>query len=146
MEETLLNLQAFNVTQKQGDSKMEVRTNISATKIKKSKVILSFFWCIFMGVMVISIGLGVVFPSLNLVAKPFVCSTGKMQTIAWEYQDSPDGGTTTVTGYCVDSKTGTKAKLGMFPMCLYAGTIYGLLLFVVVFVFMRRLWLKWANG
>jgi len=34
----------------------------------------------------------------------------------------------------VDGKTGAKTELGIFPMSLYAGAIYGLIFFVLVFL------------
>jgi hypothetical protein len=106
-------------------------------KIKTSTIIwliVVFIWCIFMGVTATSIGLGAVFPSLNLVAKPFVCPTGQMN-----YQQivsNPLPGTTYTQSnwYCVDKQSGQKTELGIFPMSLYAGAIYGLLIFVVVLI------------
>lgn len=103
-------------------------------KLKGSALIWTFIWCIFMGVTAISIGLGALFPSLNLIAKPFVCPGGEMQVVSQYYQVSPVESVTTLTWYCVDAKTGAKTELGIFPMSLFAGVIYGLLLFVVVII------------
>ncbi len=102
--------------------------------MKTNQIILSllFIWCIFMGITVFSIGLGAVFPSLNLIAKPFVCLRGEMQLETQEYHPSPIQTVTTLTWYCADNVTGEKVELGLFPMSLYAGTIYGLLLFLVI--------------
>jgi hypothetical protein len=71
---------------------------------------------------------------LNLVAKPFVCPTGQMN-----YQQivsNPLPGTTYTQSnwYCVDKQSEQKTELGIFPMSLYAGTVYGLLLFVVILI------------
>ena len=41
---------------------------------------------------------------------------------------------TFTTWYCADSLTGAKTELDLFPMSLYAGIIYGLLLFMLVVV------------
>lgn len=101
----------------------------------------TFIWCIFMGVTAISIGLGAIFPSMNLIAKPFVCPSGEMQLETQGYTVSPVESVTTLTWYCVDNTTGAKAELGIFPMSLYAGAIYGFLLFLVVYVIMQ-IWAK----
>ena len=89
-----------------------------------------------MGVTAISIGVGAIFPAMNLISKPFVCPSGKMETNSQYYQVSPVESVTTLTWYCVDSTTGDKTELGLFPMSLYSGLIYGLLLFAVIFVFL----------
>ena len=102
--------------------------------LKPSTLFWTFIWCLFMGVTVGSIGIGAVFPSANLIAGPFVCPGGKMELTTQEYNPSPIETVTTLTWYCVDGKTGTKTELGIFPMSLYAGTIYGLALFAVVFI------------
>ena len=103
-------------------------------KLKASTVIQTFLWCLFMGITVISIGLGAAIPSLNRIAKPFICPNGEMQLSTQEYNPSPVETITTLTWYCLDSETGAKTELGIFPMCLYAGTIYGLSLFIVVLI------------
>lgn len=100
--------------------------------LKTSTIIWTFIWCLFMGITAISIGLGALFPPMNYVAKPFVCPGGQMQVVSREYHPSPIETVTTLTWYCADAKTGSKTELGIFPMSLYAGAIYGLLLFAVV--------------
>lgn len=94
---------------------------------------LLFVWCLFMGVTVISIGFGAIFPSMNRIAKPFICPRGEMQLETQDYYPSPVETVTTLTWYCVDNTTGEKVELGLFPMSLYAGLIYGLLLFLVIY-------------
>ncbi|GJQ51336.1 MAG: hypothetical protein HKUEN02_01830 [Anaerolineaceae bacterium] len=94
---------------------------------------LLFIWCLFMGVTAISIGFGAVFPSMNLIAKPFICPRGEMQLETQDYYPSPVETVTTLTWYCVDHTTGEKVELGLFPMSLYAGLIYGFLLFLVIY-------------
>jgi hypothetical protein len=100
--------------------------------LKTSTVLWTFIWCIFMGITVGSIGIGAVFPSANLIAGPFVCPGGQMHHDSQYYQVSPVESVTTITWYCVDGRTGAKKELGIFPMSLYAGAIYGLLFFFVV--------------
>jgi hypothetical protein len=100
--------------------------------LKLSTVLWTFIWCLFMGITVGSIGIGAIFPAANLIARPFVCPGGEMQLVTQDYHPSPVETVTTLTWYCVDGLTGRKTELGIFPMSLYAGTIYGLALFVVV--------------
>jgi hypothetical protein len=90
-----------------------------------------FFWCIFMGVTAISIGVGAMFPPLNLIAKPFVCPNGQMTFQQSVSNPLPGTTYTTNTWYCVDQQAEQETELGIFPLSLYAGTIYGVLLFGV---------------
>jgi hypothetical protein len=87
-----------------------------------------------MGITAISIGFGALFPSMNLVAKPFVCPGGRMDLTKEVYNPYPGNTITTLTWYCVDEASGVKRELGIFPMSLYAGTIYGWLFFGVVVI------------
>src|SRR5262245_4276858 len=107
---------------------------MTSMKFSRSALFWIFIWSIFMRVTAISIGFGAVFPSMNRIAKPFVCSRGEMELETHTYNPYPGSTITTLTWYCVDSKTGAMAELGLFPMSLYAGVIYGLLLFVVIVV------------
>jgi hypothetical protein len=104
--------------------------------LNRNALILTLIWCLFMGVTAIAIGFGAVFPSMNKIAKPFVCPRGDMQVESQNYYPSPGTTVTTRTWYCVDAVSGEKQELGIFPMALYAGLIYGLLLFIVVCLFM----------
>ena len=115
-------------------------------KLKASTVMWTFIWCLFMGIAVGSIGIGAIYPPANLIARPFVCPGGKMQVVTQDYHPSPIETVTTLTWYCVDEKTGAKTELGIFPMSLYAGTIYGLLFFVVVFIGMVVMANKYGPG
>lgn len=101
-------------------------------KIKGLSLFWVFIWSIFMGVTAISIGFGAVFPSMNRIAKPFICPRGEMELETQTYRPYPGQTITTLTWYCTDQETGNRTELGIFPMSLYAGVIYGLLLFVVI--------------
>lgn len=104
--------------------------------MKLSTVLWIFVWSIFMGVTAISIGFGALFPSMNRIAKPFVCPRGEMEYESQVYRPYPGKTVTTLTWYCADRETGARTELGIFPMSLYAGAIYGFLLFVVIVVAM----------
>ena len=96
--------------------------------------IAAFVWSIFMGVTAISIGVGAAFPPANLIAKPFVCPNGQMTFNQQVSNPLPGTTYTTITWYCVDERSDVKTELAIFPMSLYAGAIYGLLLFVLVVI------------
>jgi len=101
-------------------------------KLSGSALFWIFIWSIFMGITAISIGFGAVFPSMNRMAKPFVCPRGEMELETQTYRPYPGETITTRTWYCADQETGERTELGVFPMSLYSGVIYGLLLFVVI--------------
>ena len=106
-------------------------------KIKTSTVVwlsVGLIWCLFMGVTAISLGFGSLFPSMNLIAGPFVCPGGKMKLTTQDYQVSPTESGSILNWYCVNEQSGTKTELNPFIINLYAGLIYGLLLFVVVLI------------
>lgn len=105
-------------------------------------LIVGFLWSIFMGVTAVSMGFGSLFPSLNYIAKPFVCPTGQM--VLEENVSTPLPGTTytILHWYCVDAQSGSKTELNPFTINLYAGLFYGLLIFGAVlsiwYVYSRR--------
>jgi sugar lactone lactonase YvrE len=102
-------------------------------KINAGVVILGLVFCVFMGITVISIGFGSIFPALNEIAGPFVCPNAQLALGVQNYQVSPVENGSVLTWYCFDSKTGIKTELNPFTTInLYAGFIYGLLMFVVI--------------
>lgn len=115
-------------------------------KFSASTLLWTFFWCIFMGITAISIGFGALFPSMNLISKPFVCPNGRMDVVSQVYRPYPGKTVTTLTWYCTDGRTGARTEISILPMALSAGTIYGLLLFAVVFVGMLLLANRRATG
>lgn len=98
--------------------------------------------CIFIGITGISVGLGAIYTPLNLIAKPVVCPRGEMTAETHVYRPTPGETVTTVTWYCVDAQTGEQAEVADLPMNLFAGTVYGAVLFVVtlagMFVYSKR--------
>src|SRR4051812_41895485 len=90
---------------------------------------LVFVWCIFMGITAVSIGVGAIWPPLNLVAKPFVCPNGEM-TFNQETLNPLPGTTYTLTGWtCADTGPGEPPReLDIFSIALPAGVIYGLVI------------------
>lgn len=104
-------------------------------KIKSGTIIwliLCFLWSIFMGITAVSIGLGSLFPTMNIVAQPFVCPGGQMELHTQHYQDSPTESGSVLYWYCVDHRAETKTELNPFLINFYAGPFYGLLIFIVL--------------
>jgi hypothetical protein len=87
-----------------------------------TELVTVFFWSMFIGVVGISIGLGALYPPLNYIAKPFVCSNGQMNFEKQTTQTAPDK-----TFYSADW-TCTKADSASQPInpSIFAGVIYGL--------------------
>ena len=119
-----------------------------------------FVWSIFMGITFISLGIGSLVPQLNDIAGPFVCPRGQIQIASRSYRVSPVESGYTLTYYCVDKQTGVQTELAFWPKHLYAGSIYGLLIFVLVlaiwYFYSRwysskhspeaRKWMGWIQG
>ena len=104
-------------------------------------LIVGFIWSWFMGITAVSLGLGSLFPAINMVAKPFVCQGGQMVNNSQNYRVSPVENVTTLTWYCVDIHSGAKTELNPFIINVYAGSFYGLLIIVAVLIilyFYRR--------
>ena len=104
--------------------------------LKKSTLVWTFIWSLFMGVTAISIGVGALFPPLNYISGPFVCPGGALSTDQQMYHTAPGTTVTTITWYCTNGSTGTRTELSIWPMSLASGLIYGLLLFLVIFAVM----------
>ncbi|KXK15971.1 MAG: hypothetical protein UZ14_CFX002000144 [Chloroflexi bacterium OLB14] len=107
--------------------------------IRRTSWFFIFLWCWFMGITAIAIGFGAVFPSMNRIAKPLVCPRGEMELETEVYTPSPVETVTTLTWYCVDTTTGEKTEIGLFPMSLYTGTFYGFIFFAIVYVGIKKL-------
>ena len=91
-------------------------------------LIVVFGFCLFMGVTAISMGVGAVYPPINLVAQPFVCPGGEM--VAERSVRSPLPGRTYVTASwtCVEP---SGARTPIRSVSLFAGPIHGLVLFAL---------------
>lgn len=101
--------------------------------MKINMTFVTLVFCVFMGITAISVGLGAAFPSINQIARPFVCSNGEMIQESRRFNPYPGKVVTSQTWYCVEDG-GSRTQLSMFPIALIAGTFYGLGLFAVLFV------------
>src|SRR5690349_4523346 len=87
--------------------------------------IIGFLASIFFGVIVFSVGLGAVYPSINRIAKPFVCPGGELTFEKNVSQPMPGETYATIQWYCTEA--GEKIALNYSSVFLPAGLIYGLL-------------------
>jgi len=104
--------------------------------VKPKRQIINWFlvllWSLLMGVTAVSMGIGSLYPPLENIAGPFVCPNGQIQVTSQAYTVSPVEHGYTLTYYCVDKQTGAQTELGFWPKHLIAGSIYGLLIFVLI--------------
>lgn len=91
-----------------------------------------------MGMMAISLGLGTIFPSINSVAQPLVCPDGEMSSQKSFTNPRQRPGETVIQASwtCVDS-SGSKKPINKFLLTLYAGSFYGVLMFVFFWIISR---------
>ena len=101
------------------------------TAIKRGPVLLLVI-CIFMGITVISIGLGAAFPSINKIAAPLVCPNGEITVERNRYNVYPGKTVITNNWYCVDQASISKSSLSFLKIGLIAGTLYGVILFAAL--------------
>ena len=105
-------------------------------KFNLSSILWTLVCCLFVGVIIISVGLGSVFPAIDRVARPFVCPNGEMKYVQRVYRPTPVETITTTSWFCVDERTGAETELGVFPLSMASGAVYGLVLFVAALIFM----------
>jgi hypothetical protein len=88
-----------------------------------------------MGVTAISIGFGAMYPPMNGISKPFVCPNGELTFKQTVSHPTPGRTDTSAEWFCRDPGADFPVSIDPLKMALYAGPIYGLLLFVVGFFF-----------
>jgi putative oligomerization/nucleic acid binding protein len=99
-------------------------------------VVMALFWSVFFGITVFAIGIGALFPQINRIATPFVCPNGELDWDEQTYRPSPGTTVTTINWICTDATTGSKEVVEELKPNLIAGTIYGLIAFVFVMIFL----------
>lgn len=98
------------------------------------KLVMGLVVCLFMGILVISVGLGAAFPAINQIARPFVCPTGTMNMKSRVFNPYPGKVVTSQTWYCVNEQDQTETQLSMFQIAPISGGIYGMILFALLAV------------
>lgn len=98
-------------------------------------LVVAFPICIFFGVMFIALGLGSYFPQVNYVtASSFVCPNGTLASDI-DLRANIRLSSNNVHYDCINRTTGAKTSV-TFPVLLFSGAIYGLVLFAIVFAIM----------
>jgi hypothetical protein len=102
----------------------------------------AFVWCIFMGIIAISIGFGALFPYLNYIAKPLACPNGQLSFEQTKSNPIPGSTITTAVWFCRYPAAEIPISIDPITMALYAGPFYGFLLFVLglSFWYMNTRW------
>ncbi len=87
----------------------------------------------FVGIIIFSIGIGAIFPSVNYIAAPIVCPGGAMSTTTESYSYRPGEVYTSITQICGNKATGQVEDV-TWPSTLVAGILYGIIFFFLSFV------------
>jgi hypothetical protein len=96
-----------------------------------SKILTTLFGSVFTGIFIVSIGFGAVFPVINQISAPFICRGGHLTDDQDTYHPAPGTTTTTITWFCINDQTGEQKEISPLLMAPVAGTIYGLVIFVI---------------
>lgn len=95
--------------------------------------LIGLVFCIFMGITAISLGVGAAYPPINRVAQPLVCPDGEM--VSSQSITNPLPGRTYIqASWVCKTASGTVQPINKFSIALYAGTFYGLILFVTFWI------------
>jgi hypothetical protein len=98
------------------------------------KYIVVLVFCLFMGMMGCSLGVGAAFPPINLVAQPVFCPDGEMdyeQTTRQSTRRSSGGtrGNITEADWTCEDPPGTVEPISKAALTGVAGSFYGLVMF-----------------
>ena len=111
-------------------------------KVKRSilaiGVIVGLTFSLLMGITAGARGFGSMYPEMNLIAKPLVCSGGEMT-----YSRSVSTGATatydSTQWFCVN-ESGERKEIDPTMLFVLAGIVYGLVFFAVLFVIVYLYW------
>jgi hypothetical protein len=112
-------------------------------KLKRSTLaiglVVGLAFSIIMGVTGGAIGLGALYPQLNLITKPFVCPGGQM---SYSQQVSVIGTASyhTAKWFCQDATSGEKREIDGNTIFLTAGLFYGTAFFAVLLLITYLYW------
>ena len=112
-------------------------------KVKTSSlligIVVELIFAIILGVTGGAIGLGSLYPQLNLVTKPFVCPGSQM---SYEQNVSQVGSANywTVSWFCVDEESGVQTELNPDTVVRYASPFYSLVFLAIFFTITYVYW------
>ena len=84
-------------------------------------------------------GVGSIYPQMNLIAKPFVCTAGEMT----HSQSISTGATATYYSaqwFCVNRESGERKEIDPTLVFVAAGIVYGLVFFAILLVIVYIYW------
>ncbi len=85
---------------------------------------------LFVGVVILSIGIGSAITPMQAISAPLVCGENALELEKDYYSYKPGQSGYTITWYCVDEAAGTRQDR-TFPVVLASGVIYSLVIFVL---------------
>jgi len=85
---------------------------------------------LFVGVVILAIGIGAAITPMQGISGGLVCGGGDLELVKDYYSYKPGQSGYTITWYCVDEGTGAKEDQTL-PVILASGVIYSLVLFVI---------------
>lgn len=112
-------------------------------KVKTTSLIIGltvgFIFSIFLGITAVSMGFGSRFPGLNLIVAPFLCPGGGM---SYTRHVTEIGTATywTADWFCVGEGSDVKTELDPNKVHGFAGTLYGLLVFILLLGLTHLYW------
>jgi hypothetical protein len=119
----------------------ELMIRMKVKKVKTSSLIIGlvvgFIFSIFLGITGVSMGLGSMYPGLNLITKPLLCPG---QQMSYTQHVSEIGSDTfwSATWFCMDE--GSETQLDPAVIHGYAGSLYGLLILILLLALTILYW------
>jgi hypothetical protein len=98
-----------------------------------------FAFSMIMGVTAGAMGLGSLYPQLNLIIGPLVCP-GKQMTYSQQVSDVGPARYYTAKWVCLDEPSGERSELDQNTVFLLAGLFYGLPLFLILLLITYFYW------
>ncbi|HKP70181.1 MAG TPA: hypothetical protein VJV05_12920 [Pyrinomonadaceae bacterium] len=105
------------------------RTIKRATLVISLIVLLAF--SLLFGVTGIAMGLGSLYPPINMIAKPFVCGGGEF---SYEQSRTQVGSASywSVRWYCANNESASRVEIEATKVHLFSGVLYGLAFFAAM--------------
>src|SRR5688572_29637123 len=88
---------------------------------------------LFLGIVVISVGLGSVVPAINKISGPIICGGDKVEVGQFASNPRPGETYVSLSIACVNEQTG-QSEVKTLPIILTSGFIYSLIIFVPSFI------------
>jgi hypothetical protein len=125
---------------------MNARRKLTGMKIRKVKtstliigILAILALSIFLGVTAGAMGMGSLYPQLNLVSKPALCPNSQM---TYDQNVSQVGSENywSATWFCVDEQSGVRTELDRNTVFLYASPLYSFVIFALLLILTYVYW------